>query len=278
MNTIHSSNPGLILQRIVEGRRRSIRDARQRTTTRELLSRIGDLEPTRGFFTAVSPAGPDVAVIAELKKGSPSRGVIRNDFTPAELARCLADNGAAALSVLTEPDFFFGDPAYLGQARRSVNLPVLRKDFIVDPYQVYESRVMGADALLIIVKIVDLPLLVDLIGVSRDVGLDALVEVNNEYELETALASGADLIGINNRNLKTLAVDRDTAARLGRLVPHGVTAVAMSGIRSRADIDGYARVGIRCFLVGQALMQIPDIGDMGRAMQVLAGKEFDGRS
>jgi indole-3-glycerol phosphate synthase len=273
MSTTHANNPGPILSQIVESRRRCVTNSKRLITMRQLLNQMGGLEPTRGFRAAVSPVKPDVAVIAELKKGSPSRGIIRNDFPPVELARCLAENGAAALSVLTEPDFFFGDPAYLGQVRAVVSLPLLRKDFIVDPYQVYESRIMGADAVLIIVKIIDRPLLVDLMGVARDVALDALVEVNTERELETALSAGADLIGINNRNLETLGVDRDTAIRLGRLIPNDVTAVAMSGVRSRADIDDSVRAGIRSFLIGTALMEIADIDDMGRALQDLAGKQ-----
>lgn len=270
MNTPHTNEKVPVLRRIVEKRRQRIADARRLVTEQQLRSRMGELERTRGFRTAVSPKTPDVAVIAELKKGSPSRGVIRADFIPVDLARCLAENGAAALSVLTEPDFFFGDPVYLGQVRTVVDLPLLRKDFIIDPYQVYESRVLGADALLIIVKIVDRPLLVDLMGIARDVGLDALVEVNDEPELETALSAGADLIGINNRNLETLTVDRDTAVRLGRLIPDTVTTIAMSGIRSRDDVEDCLGAGIRSFLVGGSLMEIPDISDMGRALRALA--------
>ncbi|MBN2224278.1 MAG: indole-3-glycerol phosphate synthase TrpC [Deltaproteobacteria bacterium] len=270
MSTTHTTDSTPILRRIVEARRRHIRDAKRLTTVRDLLSRIDDLEPPREFRAAVSPGKTDVAVVAELKKASPSRGVIRSDFRPAELARCLAQNGAAALSVLTEPDFFLGDPAYLEQVRTAVGLPLLRKDFIVDPYQVYESRVLGADALLLIVKIVQPGLLADLIGVARDLGMDALVEINTQHELETALSAGADTIGINNRNLETFGVDRDTAVRLSRHIPDEVTPVAMSGIRSRADIDECARAGIRSFLIGETLMRIPDIGDMGRTLGQLA--------
>jgi len=278
MNTPHTNETVPVLRRIVEKRRQRVEDARRLFTERQLLGRIGDCERTRGFRAAVSPKTSDVAVIAELKKGSPSRGVIRADFAPVDLARCLAENGAAALSVLTEPDFFLGDPAYLGQVRSVVDLPLLRKDFVIDPYQVYESRALGADALLIIVKIVDRPLLVDLMGIARDVGLDALVEVNDEPELETALWAGADLIGINNRNLETLAVDRGTAVRLGRLIPDTVTAIAMSGIRSRDDIEDCLVAGIRSFLVGGSLMEIPDIVDMGRALRALAKAGGGGRS
>ncbi len=191
MSATHATDPTPILRRIVEGRRRHVEDAGRLIDIKELRNQIGYLEPPRGFRAAVSPEPSDVAVIAELKKASPSRGVIRTDFPPAELARCLAENGAAALSVLTEPDFFFGDPAYLGQVRAAVGLPLLRKDFIVDPYQVYESRVLGADALLLIVKILDRPLLADLIGLTRDLGMEPLVEVNTEDELETALAAGS---------------------------------------------------------------------------------------
>jgi indole-3-glycerol phosphate synthase len=276
--TTHANDAGPILQRIVESRRQHVKNAKRLVSAQRLRNRIPGLEPTRGFRAAVSPEKPDVAVIAELKRGSPSAGIIRRDFSPAGLARCLAENGAAALSVLTEPDFFFGDPAYLEQVRAAVSLPLLRKDFIIDPYQVYESRVLGADAALIIVKIVDRPLLADLMGIAREVGLDALVEVNTEHELETALWAGADLIGINNRDLETLAVDRDTAIRLGRLIPGTVTAVALSGIRSRADIDDCVRVGIRSFLVGGSLMQVPDLDDMGLAMRRLAETHPTGKS
>jgi indole-3-glycerol phosphate synthase len=269
MSTTPATDPTPILRRIVESRKRHVHDARRLIDTPELLSRIGYLDPPKGFAAAVSPGPAEVAVIAELKKGSPSRGIIRTVFPPVELARCLSENGAAALSVLTEPDFFFGDPTYLAQVRTAVNLPLLRKDFIVDEYQVYESRVLGADAILLIVKIVDRNVLTDLIGLARHLGMDSLVEVNTEDELETALAAGSGLIGINNRNLETLAVDRDTAARLGRLIPDGITTVAMSGIGCREDIDRYGRVGIRSFLIGEMLMRIPDTRDMGRALRDL---------
>lgn len=277
MSTTHPGGPMPVLRLIVETRRRRIREAKRLVPERGLRSRIYDLEPTRGFRTAVSPGMSDVAVIAELKRGSPSRGVIRDDFSPGPLARCFAENGAAALSVLTEPDFFFGDPEYLEKVRTAVTLPLLRKDFIIDPYQVYESRVLGADALLIIVKIVDRPLLTDLMGIARDVGLDALVEIQTERELETALSAGADLIGINNRNLETLGINMDTAVRLSRHIPDTVTTVAMSGFGSRSDIDDCLGAGIRSFLVGGALMQIPDIDEMGRALQRLTARRPDGQ-
>lgn len=272
MNMPRNACPQQMLGRIVEARRRRLREAKSATTLAELKDRIADLEPARGFRAAVSPQESDVAIIAELKKASPSRGVIRADLDPVGLARCLAENGARALSVLTEPDFFLGAPEYLGQVRAAVDLPLLRKDFIVDPYQVYESRVLGADALLIIVRIVTRSEITDLMGTARNVGLECLVEVNTEQELEEALDAGADLIGINNRNLETLAVDRETAMRLGRLIGGRAVAVAMSGIRSRADIDACVRTGIRSFLVGTTLMQIPDIDNMGRALRLMARK------
>jgi indole-3-glycerol phosphate synthase len=278
MNTTHTADHTQVLRLIVEGRRRHIQDAKRLTPVGEIRSRIKDLEPTRGFRAAVSPGQNEVAVVAELKKASPSRGVIRADFSPVELARCLAAGGAAALSVLTEPDFFLGDPAYLGRVRAAVGLPLLRKDFIVDAYQVYESRVLGADAVLLIVKIIDPPLLSDLIGITRDLGMDALVEVNTAGELETALSSGADIIGINNRNLETFDVDRDTAVGLSRLIPVGVTPMALSGIRSRADIDDGIRAGIRSFLIGETLMRIPDPGDMVRALHDLTRNADAGTS
>ncbi len=278
MSITRTTGSSPILPQIIQSRRRRVQDARRSLPVRELMARIADLDPARGFRAAVSPETTDVAVIAELKKGSPSRGVIRKEFSPVDLALCFAQNGASAVSVLTEPDFFFGDPAYLSGVRRVVDLPLLRKDFIIDPYQVYESRALGADALLLIVKILDRPLLERLIGITRDMGMDALVEVNTEGELETALTAGAGLIGINNRNLETLAVDRDTAVRLAPLVPDDITAVALSGIRSRADIRRYERLGLRSFLIGETLMKIPDIQDMGRALRELTGRETERES
>jgi indole-3-glycerol phosphate synthase len=275
MDKTLTTGAATFLHRIVENRRQLLDRDMRTVPLSELIGRADEFGPPRGFRSAVTPDPDKVAVIAELKKASPSRGVIRQDFAAVELARCLAHNGAAALSVLTEPDFFLGDPASLGLVRREVGLPLLRKDFIVNPYQVHESRALGADALLLIVKIVDPGLLVDLMGTAREVGLDALVEVNTECELDTALSAGADLIGINNRNLETFDVDRDTAARLCPLIPDGITTVALSGIRSRDDIDDGVRAGIRSFLIGETLMRIPDIGDMGRQLRALTQSNDD---
>jgi indole-3-glycerol phosphate synthase len=215
--------------------------------------------PPLDFSSALR--GERVQLIAEVKKASPSRGVIRPDFNPVEIARTYAGNGAAAISVLTETEYFQGSLDYLREIRNALgsSLPLLRKDFICDPYQVYESRAYGADSVLLIVAILDPDRLKELLQLTHRLNMSCLVEVHNETELETALKSGGGIIGLNNRDLRTLAVDMAVTQRLRPLIPPDRVVVSESGIGSRSDIDKLRSWGIDAVLVGESLMSAPDI-------------------
>jgi indole-3-glycerol phosphate synthase len=210
---------------------------------------------------ALALRGNNVRLIAEVKKASPSRGIIRHDFNPVAIAQTYAENGASAISVLTEPKYFQGSLDYLREIKQALvnRLPVLRKDFILDPYQVYESRADGADSLLLIVATLKPRKLDELLRLSHKLGMSCLVEVHNETELEIALASSARIIGINNRDLKTLEIDLNITERLKSLIPEDRIVVSESGIRSRDDIEKLRKLGVDAVLVGEALMSAPDI-------------------
>jgi indole-3-glycerol phosphate synthase len=204
---------------------------------------------------------PDrVNVIAECKRRSPSRGVLRADYDPAAVAREYESAGAAALSVLTEPTFFDGAPEHLTAVRAATTLPVLRKDFIVDPYQIFEARAIGADAILLIVSALKSSELRRLHVIARDMGLDVLVEVHDTAELETALKVGGTIVGVNNRNLRTLDVDIDTSQQIIDRIPSGVVAVAESGLRSGDDVIRLREAGYSAFLIGEHLIGQPSPG------------------
>ena len=215
--------------------------------------------PVRGFARAVA-AADGYALIAEIKKASPSRGVLRADFEPAGLAAGYRRGGAAALSVLTDAKYFQGSGAALELARRGGGLPILRKDFILEPYQIYESRAMGAAAVLLIAAALPDGELAALHRLARDCGLEALVEVHDEAELARAAAAGAELIGVNNRDLQTFAVDLAVTERLAPRAPPGALLVAESGIRDAADMARLRRCGVGAFLIGEALMRAADPG------------------
>jgi indole-3-glycerol phosphate synthase len=223
---------------------------------------ISGLPATRGFaFALERTAGESrTAIIAEVKKGSPSKGVIRADFDPLKIAATYAENGAACLSVLTESRFFLGELSYIPSIRRIVNIPLLRKDFIFDPYQIFEARVAGADAVLLIAAMLDISPMRDLLSQAGELGLDVLLEVHDEREMETALLTDCGLIGINNRNLRTFETSLSTTERLAKLVPKDRLIVAESGINTREDVMRLSRAGARAFLIGESLMREPDIG------------------
>jgi len=251
-----------ILQRILARKREEIDDRRARVSERDLQRRLADAPPVRGFGAALRAkvAAGSAAVIAEIKKASPSKGVMRADFRPAEIAASYAAGGAACLSVLTDVDFFQGADAYLQQARASCALPVLRKDFTVDAYQVYEARALGADCILLIVAALEDRDLRELATLAQSLGLDVLVEVHDGAELDRALATGTTLIGINNRNLRTFETRLETTLDLRDRVPADRLLVTESGIHTRADVAQMRAAGVHAFLVGEAFMRADDPG------------------
>jgi len=231
----------------------------------EIATRAG---ATRGFSYVLkqAAAGGHYGLIAEIKQASPSGGLIRRDFGPASIARAYQAGGATCLSVLTERRHFQGEPAHLKAARAAVALPVLRKDFIIDPWQVYESRAMGADCILLIMAVLSDTLARELEQVAMSLDLDVLVEVHDHEELDRALLLETSLIGINNRNLKTLATDLAKTEKLAPLVPPDRFVIAESGIRDTADLRRLAAVGTQSYLVGESLMRQPDIAAAVRAL------------
>ena len=236
----------------------------RRSSDLRALERAAAGHSPRGFrsqLRRVSQEGIAVAVIAELKKASPSKGLIRPDFRPSELARELERAGAATLSVLTDEQFFLGSLDYLRQASSSSSLPCLRKDFIVDEFQIVEARANRADAILLIVAALDQKELVSLAGIARSQGLDVLCEAHDEQELQRALDAGCDLIGINSRNLRTFEVNLETAFRLVETMPATCVRVAESGIQSGADIARLRSAGYEAFLIGESLMKAERPGE-----------------
>ena len=232
-----------------------------------LKDSIANLPPTRDFYKAIQKPG-EIAVIAEVKKASPSRGLIRPNFDPVTLACIFAENNAAAISVLTEQQYFLGKIDFLNRIRQKVTLPLLRKDFIIDPYQIYESRANGADAILLITAILSSQQLSDFLQLSTELGLAALVEIHNQAELDTALLANAEIIGINNRNLQTLQVDLSTTLQLAEQIPESKIKVSESGIHSRQDIEKLASVDVDAVLVGEFLMRSSNVG---QTLQQLTG-------
>ena len=257
---------GTVLDRIIESRRAAI--AHRKKTVPETALRFGVKhgKPVRDFAAALTR--DSLNVIAELKKASPSSGVIRADFDPVALAKTLEAAGAAALSVLTEEEFFQGDLKYMRDARAAVGLPVLRKDFIIDPWQVWEARATDADSFLLIVAGLSDGLLSDLLVLGRELGMEPLIEVHTLEELKRALGAGARIIGVNNRDLRTLEVRIETSDELIEAVPDECIAICESGLRSRDDLVRLRSAGFDAFLIGEHLMTQ---SDPAAALRLLLG-------
>ncbi|HEY0953878.1 MAG: indole-3-glycerol phosphate synthase TrpC [Pseudomonadota bacterium] len=251
-----------ILNQIVDVKRQEIAAATKRKSLAAMRADAESRVLTRDFVGAMRAkvAAGKAAVIAEIKKASPSKGVLRADFEPADIAQSYAEHGAACLSVLTDRQFFQGQPDYLKQARASCELPVLRKDFMVDPYQIYESRAMGADCILLIAACLEDAQMAELEAIARSLDMAVLVEVHDAAELERALKLKTPLVGINNRNLRTFEVTLETTLSLRDRVPADRLLVTESGILGRADVLRMREAGVNAFLVGEAFMRAPDPG------------------
>ncbi|MFN4090304.1 MAG: indole-3-glycerol phosphate synthase TrpC [Alphaproteobacteria bacterium] len=255
------------LRRILDDKRALVARRRAERSIEDLRREAIGMEPPRGFAAALrAGAASGFGLIAEIKKASPSKGLIRADFDPPSLARAYRAGGANCLSVLTDEPYFRGCDDFLIAARAAVDLPALRKDFMIDPWQITESRAIGADCILLIMAAVDDTLAAEIEAAAFELGMDVLIEVHDEAELDRALHLRSPLLGVNNRNLRTLAVDLATTERLAPRVGRDRLLVCESGIRTHADLERMARVGARCFLVGEHLMSQPDVASATRVL------------
>lgn len=248
-----------ILEEIVQNKKKELTVAQKKAPVSTLLSAVRYLAEPLGFANALRMRA-DLGVIAEIKKASPSAGVICEDFDPVNIAEKYAENGAAAISVLTDETYFSGHTDHLQAVREAVDLPLLRKDFMIDPYQVVEARTCGADAILLIMAVLARGQCDELVATAREMDLDFLVETHSFRELERALSEDYGLIGINNRDLSTFTVDLATTEKLMEIVPPEVIVVSESGIKKRADIERLSKYGIDAVLIGETLMRQPDVG------------------
>ncbi len=255
----------MVLEDILAAKRQAVARNKRRRPLQTIEAALPGLPPARDFPEAL--AGTDCAVIAEVKRRSPSHGLLQRDYDPAGTAAIYARHGAAAISVLTDAPFFGGRASHIPRVRAHIGLPVLRKDFLVDPYQLYETRILGADAVLLIARVLgrNLPAFLRL---ASGLGLHALVEVRDREELDAALQAGAAVIGINNRDLATLETNIKTSLRLAPFVPSDRIVVAESGIGTRRDIELLQEAGIHAFLIGEALLRA---GDPGRQLKAFLG-------
>ena len=247
-----------VLDKILEAKGQEIQQRQLVLPLQELRSRLNDLVPVRPFLASLKDTGK-TRIIAEIKKASPSAGIIREEFCPIKIAQSYYTGGAAAISVLTEENFFQGSIHYLSQVKETVPLPVLRKDFVIHPYQAYESRFYGADALLLIANILEPGQLKDLVELCSGIGLEPLVEVHSQPDLDKALSTPATLIGINNRDLLTMKTDISTTQCLIKNIPSTKIIISESGIKTREDIVRLESWGVRAFLVGEILMRAEGI-------------------
>jgi indole-3-glycerol phosphate synthase len=266
MNQNPLANASDILKKIITSKVQEVHNRQKSNPTEEVMKAAMRADPIRPFVQAMRNKLEDKqsAVIAEVKKASPSKGVIREHCIPSEIAASYEAGGAACLSVLTDSEFFQGSTAYLEQARAACNIPVIRKDFIIDAYQIYEARAMGADCILLIVSALSNESLRLLYDVARDLGMDVLIEVHDEDELKTALPLGADLVGINNRNLRTFETSLNNTIDLLDMIGDDRIVVTESGIHTPQDIELMRKHGVNSFLVGEAFMRAEDPGQQLR--------------
>lgn len=252
-----------ILQKILHRKLAEINERSVKIDLSSMQKLAAEADATRGFIAAISEKiqQEKAAVIAEIKKASPSKGVLRENFLPADIARSYAQHGAACLSILTDKDFFQGHEDYLRQARAACTLPVIRKDFIIDPYQVYEARAISADCILLIVAALEDGMLSELLALAKSLGMDVLMEVHDEEEMARALKTDARLIGVNNRNLRTFETSLETTTRMLSMLPSDRILVTESGIHTTEDVRYMREHDVHAFLVGEAFMRVDEPGE-----------------
>tara|TARA_B100000315_G_scaffold195228_1_gene186026 strand:- start:1162 stop:1941 length:780 start_codon:yes stop_codon:yes gene_type:complete len=248
----------MILNKIIEEKKKELKNYKSSASLKEVRKRVGDADISRGFKKSIR--NDSINIIAEIKKASPSKGIIREDFNPVEIAKIYEENGAVAISVLTDKNFFQGDIQYLDQIRKNVSLPLLRKDFIIDEYQLYEAKAYGADAVLLIAAVLDKNQLSEYLGLSKEIGLENLVEVHSFKDLEKAMNCEAEILGINNRDLQTFEVSLKNTFDLAKEIPENKVIISESGINTHEDIVSLQKSGVNAFLIGEALMREKDIG------------------
>ena len=259
----------MILDHIIANKKEELAETKRRFSLADVKAKAADAGPIRGFGKSMSSGGTGGRLIAEVKKASPSKGVIRDDFDPVKIARIYEESGASCISVLTEQKFFQGKLEYLGAIRKAAGLPLLRKDFIIDEYQIFEARAGGADAVLLIAACLEKQQLEDFLGIANRTGLDALVESHTYKELDKSLLAGAMLVGINNRDLTSFTVSLQTTLDLLKDIPDDRTVVSESGIKTRDDVEMLVKAGVDAILVGESLMRENDIG---KKVKELLGK------
>ncbi len=266
-----------MLSKIIKSKKEEVEYLKTKIPVSELKSKIRDMEETRGFLKALKKDEGQkertTKIIAEIKKASPSKGVIREDFNPFKIAEIYQENGASAISVITDKLYFQGDINYIPDIKKIVTLPLLRKDFIIHEYQIFEARAYGADAFLLIAGILEKNQMKDYIHIGSEVGMPALVEVHKKNELNDVLSVKANLIGINNRDLDTFKVDIKTTEKLMEYIPEGITVVSESGIEKRDDILHLEEIGVDAFLIGESLMKEKDIGRKLKELIGISSKE-----
>ncbi len=250
-----------ILEEIYQHKLIEVRERKKQMSVQEICAQIKCLEKPKDFFSALQKKSEknEIALICEVKKASPSHGLIREDFNHLEIAKAYVEGGATCLSVLTDEKYFMGKNQYLQEVRQSCDLPILRKEFMVDPYQIYEAKMLGADCILLIVAMLNNAQLRELEQCAFDSGLSVLIEIHNEAELQRASRMKSKLIGINNRDLKTLKVNLETSLFLSEMIPTDYVLVSESGIKSSVDIEILQQAGINCFLIGEHFMRQKNI-------------------